>query len=143
MNGVAVRGDAGNFHLAVFVFEHGGLQDSARAALGGFAIGGFGIVHPQSDLANTITMQLDVLGDGALGLERRGENEADFILLEHVGRLIARAGFGSAIGHQAHAERSAIVIRGLLGIADVKLHEIRAVQREKIGCARLNGRFLD
>ena len=47
-------------------------------------------------------------------------------------RPIALAGFRSRIGHQRHAEGSAVKVGGLTRVADVELDVVGAFQREKI-----------
>ena len=132
VDGVAVGGDGGDAHFAVLVAEGLGLADAARAAAGGLAPGGFGVVHPQRDVADAVAVQADVLGDRVVGLQRRGEHEADLVLHQDVGGAVARAGLGSAIGGQAEAERGAVEVRGLARVADVELDVIGAVQRQEV-----------
>ena len=67
-----------------------GLSESARAALGGLAIGRLGIVHPQRDLMHAVAVQMDVFGDRIVGPQRRGQHEADLVLLQNVRSAISQ-----------------------------------------------------
>ena len=77
-------------------------------------------------------MAVDVLGDGIVGAQRRGEHKADFALLHHVGGAVALAGFGAGVGDQRHAEGGAIEVGGLARVADVELDVIGAFEGQKI-----------
>ena len=139
VNGVAVDADRRHTHFARAVAQGLGLADAARAAAGGGAPRGLGIVHPQRDIAHAIAVQPDMRGDFAIGLQRRGEHEADLVLHQDVAGAVAGAGLGTAIGGQPKAERGAIEVRRLARVADVKLDVIRAVERKEV---LLNRRFL-
>src|SRR5476649_1862696 len=65
-------------------------------------------------------------------MQRRGQDEAHFILHQDVGSAVARSGFGTAVGGQAEAESGAVVVRGLARVADVELDVIGAVERQEI-----------
>ena len=132
VDGVAVGGDGRDAHFAVLVAQGLRLAHAARAAAGGLAPGRFGIVHPQRDIAHAVAVQADVLGDGMIGRERRGEHQADLVLHQHVGSAVARAGLRAAIGRQAEAERGAVEVRGLARVAHVELDVIGAVERQEI-----------
>ena len=73
-----------------------------------------------------------MLGDRVAAAQRSGQHEADLALLHHVRGAVALAGLRTGIGHQRHAERGAVEVRGLAGIADVELHVVGALQRKKI-----------
>ena len=123
----------------MIVAQHLGRTHAFRAALGRLAIGGFGVIHPQRDVVHAVAVPLDMLGDGVDGivrLERRGQHEANLILLDDIRRAPALPGLRSAVRHQLHAERRAIVIRRLPGIADVELDVIGSVERKKIRAGR-------
>ena len=77
-------------------------------------------------------MQPHVLGDRMSGASGVVKTQPDFVLLNQIGSAIARAGLRSAISRQAHAERRAVIVRRLLGVAYIKLHVVGSIQRKKI-----------
>ena len=81
---------------------------------------------------HAIPVQLHMLGDRRIRLQRRRQHETDLILLHHIGGAVARAGLRPAIRDQLHPERRAVVIRRLARVPHVKLHIVRAVERQKI-----------
>ena len=72
---------------------------------------------------------------GCVRAERRREHEADLALLQQIAGPVADAGLGAAVGDQLEAERRPVVVAGLLGVADVELDVVGAVDREGVGCA--------
>src|SRR5262249_32945706 len=70
--------------------------------------------------------------DRVIGLQRRGEDESDLVLHEHIAGPVARAGFGSAVGDELETEGGAVEVRRLARVAYVELEGIGAVEREKI-----------
>src|ERR1022692_4376867 len=73
-----------------------------------------------------------MVGDRVVGRQRRGEHEADLVLDEHVGGLVASAGLRSAIRHQAEPEGGPVIMRRLARISHVKLYVVGAVERQEI-----------
>src|SRR5271170_1357468 len=110
--------------MAIRVLKYRRLLYAARATPGGFPIGRFRVVHPERDLAYTVAMPLDMVGNFTVGRERRRQYKADLALLQDIGNSIAGAGFRPSVRHQLHTECSTIVIRRLLGVADIELNVI-------------------
>ena len=65
--------------------------------------------------------------------DRRGQDEADLILLEEIGGPVSGPGFRPPVGHQLKAEGRPVIVARLLGIPHVKLDVIRPVDWEGIG----------
>jgi len=85
---------------------------------------------------DTISMPMDVVGDWTVTTQGCGQHEAYLPLLNHVRSAIPLSGLGSGVGHERHAEGSAVEVRRLPGVADVELNVIGSLQRKKIGvCA--------
>ena len=79
-----------------------------------------------------------VVGDLAVRALRRREHEADLVLHEQVADAIAHARLGAAIRDELKAERALIEVRGLLGVADVELDVVGAVDRKGVVRLRLS-----
>jgi hypothetical protein len=133
VNGVAVGGDAGGGDSAVVVFVVGGGLDAAGAAACGFEPGLAGVVDPEGDGVDAVTVLVDVAGDVGVGAECGGEDEADLSLLEDVAGAVALTCLGAGLGDQGHAEGGAVEVGGLAGVADVELDVVGALQRQKVG----------
>ena len=70
-----------------------------------------------------------------IGAQSRGQHEADFPLFQNIAGAVAHAGLRPAIAGQPHPERRAVIMRRLPRVADIKLDEIHALQRQKISAA--------
>ena len=71
-------------------------------------------------------------GDRGVGAQRAREDEADAALAQDVGDVIARAGLQAGVGDLVKAEGLAVVEGGLLGVPDVELHMVDAVEGHRI-----------
>ncbi len=109
-----------------------GLGYAAGAAAGGLLPGAAGIVDPEGNHPDGIAVPVDVLCDGISTAQRGRQHKADLALLHHIGGAIPLAGLGARIGHQGHAEGSAVKVGGLTGIAHVELDVIGPLEREKV-----------
>ena len=69
-----------------------------------------------------------MLGDVALGLQRRGEHQAHLALLEDVAGPVANAGLGPGVGDDVEPEGLAVVVRGLARVADPQLDVVGALE---------------
>ena len=78
--------------------------------------------------ADAVTVEPQVIGDVALGLQRRGEHEAHLALLEDVAGPVANARLGTGIGDDVESERLAVVVRGLARVADPQLDVVGALE---------------
>ncbi len=75
------------------VLEDIGLKGRFRAA-GRRGFPGFGgVVDPNGHILDAIAVLNDVVVDGAVGGQRRGQNQEDFVLLEDVRGSVLHAGF--------------------------------------------------
>ena len=107
-------------------------MDAARPAPGGLAPGELGVVDTQGDVADTVSMAANMVGDAAVGAQRGGKHKADSPLLDYIRGAVPQAGFRSGPGDQRHAEGGSIVVSGLTGVADVKFEVISTCDGQKI-----------
>ena len=75
-----------------------------------------GVVDPEGDGADAVSVLVDVAGDLGVGAERGGEDEADFALLKDVAGAVAEAGFGAGVGDERHAKGGAVEVCGLAAL---------------------------
>src|SRR6266850_6176964 len=81
--------------------------------------------------------------DGRIGALRGGEDETHLVLHQEVARPVPHTGFGAAIARQLEPERGAVVVARLLGVPDVELDVVGAVDRERVsGLGGLGGEDL-
>ena len=64
---------------------------------------------------------------------RTDQDEAGRAGGEHVLRVVPVPLLGAAVCHQVHAEADRVVVRGLLGVADIEADVVEALDREGIG----------
>src|SRR5690606_12021255 len=67
------------------------------------------------------------------GMQGGGEDEADLVLDQEVAGTVPDPGLRTAVAGQLEAEGGAIVDARLLGVTDVELDVVGAVDREGIG----------
>src|SRR5215469_15920113 len=70
VNRIAISGNRREARFAMLVAHGLGFANALRAAPGGLAPRGFGVIHPKSDIAHAIAMQPGMLGDRVFGRER-------------------------------------------------------------------------
>ena len=75
------------------------------------------VLDEQRDVADAVAMSTDVLGRRMMRSERRRDDEADLPLREDVRRRGAVARLQSAVRDLREAERFAVEVGGLLGVA--------------------------
>ena len=66
-----------------------------------------------------------------VGPERRGEDERDVALAEHVARLVPHAGLEAGIGDDVEAEGVAVEVRRLPGVAHEEADVVDALERNR------------
>ena len=104
------------------------LGHAARPARRRRLVRGGRVLDPQRDGADAVAMEAEMIGDVALGLQRRGEHQANLALLEDVAGPVANAGLGAGIGDDVETEGLAVVVRGLARVADPQLHVVGALE---------------
>ncbi len=109
------------------------------AAAGGFEPGLAGVIDPEGDGADAVSVLVDVAGDVGVGAEGRCENEADLSLLKDVTGAVALTGLGAGVGDQRHAKGGAVEVGGLAGVADVELYVVGAFEGEEVDGFGLGG----
>ncbi len=88
--------------------------------------------HLERDHADAVAVLEDELSDRVVGGERGGQDESDVPLLEHVRSQVSMPGFQAAIAGRGESERPRVIRRRLLGIADVELQMVDALDRAEI-----------
>ena len=78
-------------------------------------------------------MLADVLGDLAVGGQRRGEHEPDVVLDHHVAGPVADLGLEAAERDRREAPQGAVVGGRLAGVADPELDVVDALERQEVG----------
>ena len=128
MDRVAIGGDGRQLNRTVLVFHFEGFADTASAALRRLAPGLASVIHPERHVTDTVAMAMDVVGNLTGRAQRRREHKTDLALLQHIRRAVALTGLRTGVGHQAHAERDAVEVCSLAGIANVELDVIGAIK---------------
>jgi hypothetical protein len=72
-------------------------------------------------------------GGGVLGPDGGGQHQPDLVLLKQVAGRVPDPGFRAAVADQLKAEGAAVEVTGLLGVADVELDVVGAVDGEGVG----------
>ncbi len=93
VHGIAVGLDAGQGHFAVGVLQNVGLKGRCCTA----RCRGFPrfsrVVDPNGHILHAIAVLNNVVIDGAVRGQRRGQNQEDLVLLEDVRSSVLHAGF--------------------------------------------------
>src|SRR5271163_4200553 len=132
MDSVTVSGDRGQLDPAEAVFDPVALMDAARAAHSGLPPGEPGVLDAEGDVADPVSVAVNVVGDAAVGAQGGGQNEANAALLQDIGGAVVQTGFRPRPGDESHAKGGAIVVGGLAGIANVELKVIRTGYRQEV-----------
>src|SRR5258708_12608451 len=88
---------------------------------GGLSVGALGVVNTQRDIFHTIAMELDMFGHLTFGLKRRGYDQANVALFQHIATTITQACLQASIGNRYESPLMWIIVCGLLGISYIKL----------------------
>ena len=110
-----------------------GLEGGDRAARRRLAPGRLDVVDREGDVVDAVAVRADVLGDLAVGRQRRGEHEPDVVLDHDVAGPVADLGLETAEGDRGEAPQRAVVGRGLAGVADPELDVVDALERQEVG----------
>jgi len=108
------------------VFRRPRIGDGFRTAADGCAERGTRIVDRNGDIAHAVTVTGDVFGDGVARTERTAQDEPEIVLSDRIRDAVVNARLGSAVGDQLETKRRTIIMRGLLGIADVEFEMIES-----------------
>ncbi len=132
MHRISVRGDRRRPHFPLLVLMNRRRLDRSPATPRRLPPRPLRVVHPQRDRLHSVPMQLHMLGDRRIRLQRRRQHEANLVLLHHIRSPVPRPRLRPAIRHQLHPKRRAVIIRRLPRVAHIKLHMVGPVQRQKI-----------
>ena len=124
----ALRSDA-----VLAAVELGRLEGRDRAARRRLAPGRLDVVDREGDVVDAVAVRADVLGDLAVGRQRRREHEPDVVLDHDVARPVADLRLEAAEGDRREAPQGAVVGRGLAGVADPELDVVDALERQEVG----------
>src|SRR5947207_5756752 len=83
VDGIAVGRDGRLDEATFLLLEEGRLQHGTRAAPHRLLKSVWDIINVEGDVLNAVAMNADMLGHGAIGRERTGENQSDVVLLQH------------------------------------------------------------
>ncbi len=139
VNRIAVSANAREDRCTLLIRDDVRLFHADGATRGGFIPGLARIVDPEGNHAHRVSVQVNVLGDGMVAAQRRGQHEANLALLHNVRGAIALAGFRSCVSDQPHAEGGAVKIRRLARVAHVELHVVSPFQGQKIHVSEKRG----
>ncbi len=110
-----------------------GLERRDRAARRRLAPCRLDVVHRESDVVDAVAVLADVLGDLAVGGQRRGEHETDVVLDHDVAGPVADLGLEAAERDRGEAPQGAVVGGRLAGVADPELDVVDALERQEVG----------
>ena len=136
VNGVAIGSDAGGGDAAVVVGVLGWFLNAAGSATGGFEPGLAGVVDPEGYGVDSVAMGVDVAGDVGVWAQGRGEDEANFALLEDIRGTVAMASLRTGVGYKRHTEGGSVEVGCLAGVAYVELDVVGAFEGEEVGSLR-------
>ena len=89
--------------------------------------------HLERDVDDAVAVLAVVVVQRAGRVDAALEHEAHGAALEHVRVVVAVAGRRAGVGDQLHAERRAVEVRGLGGVADDPDDGVPAGDRERVG----------
>ena len=104
-----------------------------RAARRRLAPGRLDVVDREGDVVDAVAVLADVLGDLAVGRQRRGEHEPDVVLDHDVARPVADLRLEAAEGDRGEAPQRPVVGGRLAGVADPELDVVDALERQEVG----------
>src|SRR6185503_4650632 len=133
MDGVAIGVNGGDHYLASVVPQDGGGLHRTGPPLDGDLERAARVVHPEGNVADAVAVLGNVSRGGMIGSQRRGEQQPDLVLLQQIAGPISGAGLRPAVAGQLKPERRPVVVAGLLGVADIELDEVGAVNGKGIG----------
>ena len=130
---VAVRPDGAPAQDAVLAaVELDGLHRRSGAAGRRLAPRRRRVLDRERDVPDAVPVGADVLGDLAVGGQRRREHDPDVVLLHDVARAVPDAGLEAREGDRREAPQRAEVGRGLAGVAHPELDVVDAVERQEV-----------
>ena len=91
------------------------------------------VVHREGDVVDAVAVRADVLGDLAVGGQRRREHEPDVVLDHDVARPVTDLGLEATEGDRREAPQRPVVGRRLAGVADPELDVVDALERQEVG----------
>ena len=116
------------------------LAHAAGAALDRRAVRVLGVGHGERDHLDAVAVARVVLADLVARRQRAGQHDPDAPLLEHERDAVAHARLEPGVGDLLEAERLAVEVGRLGGVADPQLDVVDAVQRhEVLGCRPRSG----
>ena len=124
--------DGGAADAAEVVADVVRLDGRLGAAAHGLVEGEVGVVDEERDVDDAVAVSADVLGGGMVVAQRRGDDEADLPLPQHVRGGVAVAGLEAGVGELRKAEGLAVEKSGLLGVARPQLDVVDPLEPEGV-----------
>src|SRR6266446_5145081 len=75
---------------------------------------------------------MDMISDWVVWPDRRRQDEGEVILAKDITRALFDSGLRSRIGQALKAKYRFVIVRGLFGIPNIKLHVISPLERQEI-----------
>ena len=117
---------------SVAAVELGRGQGGDRAARRRLAPGRLDVVDREGDVVDAVAVRADVLGDLAVGRQRRGEHEPDVVLDHDVAGAVANLRLEPAERDRREAPQCPVVGGSLAGVADPELDVVDALERQEV-----------
>ncbi len=133
MDVLAVGRDRRKLDAAEVVLDPTRFGHAARTTLHGLPIGLSRVGNGQSGVLHAVAVRAGEARDLAVAAQAARQDETDVALLQQIGGPVADTCLGSGVGRLRKAERSLVVVGGLLRVADVQLEVVPAVDRHEVG----------
>ena len=98
----------------------------------GLFVSGYGIIHGQRDVFDTVAVGGHFLSRLVLGRQTRLQNQSDVALTKQVGSRVPATGGQISVLLDLEPKVPGVEIRGLLGVAAIKANVVHIVQTQRI-----------
>ena len=129
---VTVGGDRRPANHAVLVLDVVGLLDRACAAFRGALPRPVDVLDVKRDVPDAVPVPLDVVRDRTVRAERRGQDQPDLPLLEHVRGAVSEPRLEAAVRRGGEPEGVRVVVRRLLRVPDVELDVVGPADLQEV-----------
>ena len=132
VDGVSIGLDAAEDHLAIAILAGVRLECAHGAAGGGLLPALLRVVHPQGHGLHAVAVPIEVVVERTVRHERRGQDERDLVLAQHVADAVVATGFQPLVGERLIAPGVHVVVRALLGVADNQFDVVGAEEGQEV-----------
>jgi hypothetical protein len=119
-------------HAVLAAVELGRRQGRGRSTRGRLAPGRFDVIHRERDVVDAVAVLADVLGDLAVGRQRRREDEPDVVLDHDVARPIAHLRLQATERDRREPPQRPVVGARLASVANPEFDVINALERQEV-----------